>query len=204
MQSRSIAPDKMASRSLRSAVFLDRDGVINENRPDHVKSWDEFVFLPDIFDPLHQLTQDGRSVVVVSNQAAINRGLVDQETVKQINRQMCGEIARRGGRIDAVYFCPHRPDEGCDCRKPRPGLLLRAANEMGLDLARSYLVGDALSDIEAARAAGCSPILVLSGRGEQQLRLLRQRQLDDIPVVQDLAEAIAFICAKGQLTGICI
>jgi D-glycero-D-manno-heptose 1,7-bisphosphate phosphatase len=95
--------------------------------------------------------------------------------------------------MDAIYYCPHHPDDGCACRKPKPGLLLRAARELGLDLARSYLVGDAVSDVEAARAAGCCPILVLTGRGQEQQRLLRQRGLDRVPVVRDLAEAVALI-----------
>jgi D-glycero-D-manno-heptose 1,7-bisphosphate phosphatase len=176
----------------RPAVFLDRDGVINENRPDHVKSWDEFVFLPGVFEPLRLLARVGRPIVVVSNQAVINRGLVSRETVEGIHRQMCAEIAHHGGRVDAVYYCPHRPDESCECRKPRPGLLLRAASELRLDLARSYFIGDAFSDVEAALAAGCSPVLVLTGRGQGQSILLRERD-DHVPVVSDLAGALGLI-----------
>ena len=183
----------------RPAVFLDRDGVINENRPGHVKSWNEFVFLPDVFEPLRLLARDGRPVVVISNQAIINRGLVRRETVEDIHRQMCDEITHRGGRVDAVYYCPHRPDEECRCRKPRPGLLMRAASEMCLDLQRSYFIGDALSDVEAAIAAGCHPILALTGRGQDQLAALQQKEYGHVPVVQNLDEAIALVLASGDL-----
>ena len=178
---------------MRSAVFLDRDGVINVNRPDYVKSWEEFAFLPGIFEPLRLLAQGDRAIVVISNQAAIGRGLVEEETVEEINRRMAEEIRRQGGRVDATFFCPHRPDQNCDCRKPRPGLLLKAAGELGLNLARSYFIGDAISDIEAGLAVGCSPILVLTGRGGEQLGLLRQRGYNDVPVVQDLAAAVSLI-----------
>lgn len=178
---------------MKGAVFLDRDGVINVNRPDHVKSWQELVFLPGIFEPLRLLARNHRAVVIVSNQSCVGHGLVDTDGVEAINRAMEVEIRRQGGRIDAVFFCPHRPDEGCDCRKPQPGLLLRAARELDIDLTRSYLVGDAVTDVEAALAVGCSPILVLTGRGVGQLGLLRQRGYSDVPVVRDLAEAVTLI-----------
>jgi histidinol-phosphate phosphatase family protein len=132
---------------MRSAVFLDRDGVINANRSDYVKSWDEFAFLPGVFEALRRLREGSRTVVVVSNQSAIGRGIAAPAVVDAIHRRMRAEVAEHGGRIDAVFYCPHRPDEGCECRKPRPGLLRRAARELGLDLARSYLVGDAVSDV---------------------------------------------------------
>ncbi len=178
---------------MRSAVFLDRDGVINANRADYVKCWTEFVFLPGVFEALQCLSESRRLVVVVSNQSAVGRGLTAPESVEAIHGCMRTEIERRGGRIDAVFHCPHRPDEDCECRKPRPGLLLRAARELGLDLARSYLVGDAVSDVEAALAAGCTPLLVLTGRGADQQRLLAERGHVGVPVVRDLAEAVSWI-----------
>ena len=178
---------------LRAAVFLDRDGVINENRLDYVKSRAEFVFLPGVMEPLRRLAQTDLAIVVITNQSAIGRGLVSPEEAEAINRFMVEEIERLGGRVDGVFCCPHRPDEGCECRKPRPGLLFRAAEELGLDLERSFLVGDALSDVEAARAAGCQPLLVLTGRGREQLPLLARHRHDDCPVVPDLAGAVDYI-----------
>jgi len=182
------------------AVFLDRDGVINENRADYVKSWEEFVFLPNVFEPLQLLAQNHTAIVVVSNQSAIGRGLVRPEVVEGIHRRMRIEVLRRGGRIDAVFYCPHHPDDGCDCRKPRPGLLLRAARELGIDLAGSYLIGDAISDVEAALAAGCSPIFVLTGRGQEQRPLLQPRGHDGIPVVRDLEQAVTLILDGERAT----
>ena len=151
------------------AVFLDRDGVICENRPDHVKNWDEFQFLPGAKNSLAALSRLGLAVVVVTNQAVIGRGIVSMSTVDDIHRRMMDEVATFGGRIDRVMYCPHRPDENCGCRKPKAGMLLQVANEMGIDLCRSYMIGDAASDLLAGQCAGCRTFMVLTGRGLQQL-----------------------------------
>lgn len=181
------------TRLLRRAVFLDRDGVINRNRADHVKSWGEFEFLPGALASLRRLAQLPWLVIVVTNQSAIGRGLVSQSVVDEIHQRMMAEISAAGGRIDAVFYCPHRPDEGCDCRKPQPGLLLQAARELAVDLARSVLIGDAESDVRAAQAVGCLPVLVRTGRGQAQELLLRQQGLNHVVVVDDLASAVAWI-----------
>ena len=178
---------------MRRAVFLDRDGVINQNRPDHVKSLDEFVLLPGAVQALCLLSDVRMPVVVVSNQAVINRGLVSRVTVHSIHRHMV-ELARSaGGRIDAVFYCPHRPAEGCACRKPRPGLLEQAAVALEVDLSGSYLVGDALSDVRAALGVRAQPLMVLTGRGRIQVPLLAANGLEDVPVFNDLLEAAVWI-----------
>jgi len=182
----------------RPAVFLDRDGVINENREDYVKSWDEFVFLPGVFEALRKLARNGWLVVVTSNQSAINRGLVSRAIVDEINHRMMEAVERHGGRIEAVLYCPHRPDENCSCRKPRPGLLLEAARRFNIGLSRSYLVGDALSDIAAGLRAGCQSILVLTGRGEKELNYLVREGYVGYHVVADLREAVDWILAQGK------
>jgi D-glycero-D-manno-heptose 1,7-bisphosphate phosphatase len=148
-----------------AAVFLDRDGVINKDRPDYVRSWEEFEFLPGVLEALRVLAAGPHQVVVVSNQSGIGRGLVSRETVDEIHARMTEAVRRSGGRIDAVYYCPHRPDEDCPCRKPRPGLILKAARELDIDLAGSWLVGDDLRDLESAVAAGVRPVLVRTGHG---------------------------------------
>ena len=186
----------------RGAVFLDRDGVINENRSNYVKSWDEFIFLPNVFEPLRLLARNNLTTVIISNQSVINRGIVAQAVVDSINCRMTEEIQRQGGRIDAIFYCPHRPDENCDCRKPRPGLLLQAAERFGLDLSRSYLVGDALSDVEAALAVDCRPIFVLTGLGREQLSLLRVQNYNNYQVVADLQEAVEWILAAERVSGV--
>jgi D-glycero-D-manno-heptose 1,7-bisphosphate phosphatase len=151
------------------AVFIDRDGVICENRSDHVKSWDEFRFLPGATESLAALSRLGLPIIVITNQAIVNRGLVPASVVEDIHGRMMAEVEAYGGRIDRVMYCPHTPQEQCACRKPEPGMLLRAADEMGIDLSQSYMVGDAAADLMAAERAGCRPFLVLTGRGWQQL-----------------------------------
>lgn len=151
------------------AIFLDRDGVICENRSDYVKNWNEFKFLADAKNSLAALSRLGLPIIVVTNQSAIGRGIICADVVEDIHHRMVTEVAAHGGRIDRVMYCPHSPDESCECRKPKPGLLLQAAQEMDLDLSQSYLVGDAASDVMAGNGVGCRTFLVLTGRGIQQL-----------------------------------
>jgi D-glycero-D-manno-heptose 1,7-bisphosphate phosphatase len=180
------------------AVFLDRDGVINRNRADHVKCWEEFEFLPGALEALRLLAQVGLPVIVVSNQGAIGRGLTTRAAVDDTNRRMVAAIRRAGGRVDDVLYCPHRPEDGCECRKPRSGLLLQAAARWDLDLRRSILVGDAHSDVLAAENAGCRSLLVLTGRGREQIELLRMSERKRCEVVADLGTAVQQIAAVGR------
>ena len=184
----------------RPAIFLDRDGVINRNRPDHVKTWAEFDFLPGVLPALRRLALLEWPVVVISNQAIVGRGLVSRQTLDVINARMVRTVQSVGGRIDRVFYCPHRPEEKCTCRKPQPGLLLQAAEQMKLDLARSFFVGDAESDVMAAKAAGCRPVLVKTGRGVGQMALLRQDHVMGYYLAEDLSEAIDWILGPGWMT----
>lgn len=178
------------------AIFLDRDGVICQNRTDHVKNWNEFEFLPGVKKSLAALSRLGLPIIVVTNQAAVGRGLLTVETLEDIHQQMVAEIVAYGGRIDCIFYCPHLPQENCHCRKPEPGLLLQAAQEMGLDLAGSYLIGDAASDIQAGQRAGCHTILVLTGRGHEQLiPALHSSGGHFLTISRDLEEAVAYILA---------
>jgi len=185
---------------MRPAIFLDRDGVINRNRTDHVKSWAEFEFLPGVLDALRRLAQLEWPVVVISNQAIVGRGLVSRQTIDGLNEQMMSVVWSIGGRIDQVFYCPHRPEEHCECRKPRPGLLLKAAKEMELDLSRSFFVGDAESDVLAAQAVGCRPMLVKTGRGFGQMALLRQANVMGYYLADDLSDAVSWILGPGWMT----
>ena len=177
----------------RAAVFLDRDGVLNQNRADYVRSWEQVEFLPGVFEAMQRLAGSPFVVVVVTNQSAVGRRLMTVQGLAAINGGIVQQVQQAGGRIDAVYTCPHRPDEGCPCRKPRPGMLLQAAQELGIDLARSYLVGDAVSDMEAALSAGCQPVMVRTGRGRKQAAGLADYGLQAVPVVADLGEAVDLI-----------
>ncbi len=153
-----------------STIFIDRDGVINENRVDYVKSWAEFSLIPGTREAIALLTRAGHRVIVCSNQAAIAKELISVETVEEIHRRMIAEVAAVGGEIEKAYYCPHPKDGDCECRKPRPGMLLRARDELGVDLSDAVFIGDSMTDIQAGLAAGVRPILVLTGLGMEQFR----------------------------------
>ena len=175
------------------AIFLDRDGVICENRSDYVKTWDEFNFLPGVKESLVALSRLNLPIIVITNQSAINRGLTTVAAVEDIHDRMRAEVRAAGGRIDRVLYCPHRPDEACDCRKPHTGMLRRAAAEMHFDLSGSYMVGDALTDLQAGLAVNAISILVLSGRGSNQLPIALQTLGNAFVVSRNLADAMTHI-----------
>lgn len=146
-------------------VFLDRDGVINRNRADYVKQWSEFHFLPGTLRAIADLTTAGCQIVVVTNQACVGKGLLTCAELDALHERMGQHIELAGGHITGVLYCPHRNDQGCACRKPAPGLLFRARDEFGVDLRHAVMVGDSLTDMRTAAAAGVPAILVFSGIG---------------------------------------
>ncbi|MHB0912358.1 MAG: D-glycero-beta-D-manno-heptose 1,7-bisphosphate 7-phosphatase [Armatimonadota bacterium] len=172
-------------------VFLDRDGVLNQNRDDYVKSVDELVIFPEAMEAVAELTRAGFRVVVVSNQAAVARGMLDPSELDRINAKLVSAAAERGGEISAVYCCTHGRNDGCDCRKPEPGMLLRAGRELGFDPAGCWFVGDAKTDMQAGARAGCKTVLVLSGKAIPS----DTEEWKDQPeyMAQDLADAVRFI-----------
>jgi D-glycero-D-manno-heptose 1,7-bisphosphate phosphatase len=179
---------------VKPAIFLDRDGVIIENRVSYVRSWMDVVFLPDALVALALLARTGYAIVVVTNQSAVGRGLMTLAQAEQINRDIVRVITVNRGRIDHVYMCPHAPADGCKCRKPRPGLLTQAAEDLDLDLRASFLIGDALTDLQAAQAAGVPHrIMVRTGRGASQLQLSEANSLPPFTVCIHLLEAIHLI-----------
>jgi D-glycero-D-manno-heptose 1,7-bisphosphate phosphatase len=179
-------------------VFLDRDGVICYNRPDHVKSWAEFCFLPGALDGLRALTQAGCRIVVVTNQAVISRGQLTAAQVDEIHARMIAAVAAAGGRIDKVLYCPHRPDEDCACRKPRPGLLWAAAREYPVDWSQAYLVGDHWTDIQAGLSAGCRTALVLTGRGLRAVFATETRKQRGYLVSRSLKHSVKHILGDAD------
>jgi D-glycero-D-manno-heptose 1,7-bisphosphate phosphatase len=144
------------------AIILDRDGVLNKKPPKahYVRTWDEFEWLPGAKDALRQLRKANYRVIVVSNQAGIGRGAMREVDLQRIHERMLAEVNEAGGQIEAVYHCPHDWDEGCECRKPKPGLLFQAQHELNLDLTRTLFIGDDERDVQAADAAGCPSALV--------------------------------------------
>ena len=173
-----------------SAVLLDRDGVLNQERADYVKSWQEFQFLPGVFSALRRLATLPVPIAVITNQSAIGRGLVTAAVVAAIHRQLRQAVVAAGGRLDGFFVCPHHPTADCACRKPKPGLLQQAAHHFHFDLANAIFIGDALTDFEAARAAGCHAILVKSGRQGATLADFFIHAPAPPPIVADLPAAI--------------
>lgn len=169
-------------------AILDRDGVINQDSHAFIKSPEEWIALPGSLDAIARLTEAGWRVVVASNQSGIARGLFSMDTLNAIHSKMRRELAQAGGNIDAIFICPHGPDEGCNCRKPAPGLFLDIARRYDLNLADVPAAGDSLRDLQAAYAVGCTPYLVLTGNGRKTLAQ------GDLPpgtiVCENLAEVV--------------
>ncbi len=175
-----------------SLVILDRDGVINHDSDDYIKSPDEWQPLPGSLEAIARLCRADYTVVVATNQAGVGRGLFSQEMLIRIHRKMASSIRDKGGRLDSVFFCPHSPAEQCGCRKPKPGMLLEISDRLGIGLSSVPVVGDSLRDLEAAEAAGAIPVLVKTGRGRLTQEKLSKgelsRTLGQTPVYADLAE----------------
>ncbi len=190
----------MGSRVQR-AIFIDRDGVICRNRDDYVKSWEEFVFLRGALKALARLAHLDLHIIVITNQSIINRCMVSVDVVEEIHARMVRAIETAGGRIDRVMVCPHRPDEYCACRKPQPGLLLAAAEELNLSLSQSYLIGDAETDMRAGLVVGCRRYLVLTGRGWRQLIRCWLHGERGFAVVPSLGAAVSAIIRREDGVG---
>lgn len=174
----------------QNLVILDRDGVINQDSPSYVKSAAEWRPIPGSLDAIARFTQAGWKVAIASNQAGIARGRFTLADLDEIHQKMRRAVHNGGGHIDALAFCPHGPDDDCECRKPRPGLLTRIGSELGMSLDGVPFIGDKVSDIDAARTAGAQPVLVLTGNGCAALRqLTNNNDKDDVVVVPRLADA---------------
>ena len=155
---------------MHPAIFLDRDGVLIENRSDYIRDWSQVKMIPEAIRALSHSSLKKYKVVIVTNQSVVGRGLILLRTAQEINQRLINLIRDQGGQIDSVYMCPHKPEDGCPCRKPLPGLLLQAAKDLSLDLQRSWMIGDAWSDVQAGEAAGLrGTILLRTGRGPEQL-----------------------------------
>ncbi|MBF0474430.1 MAG: HAD-IIIA family hydrolase [Deltaproteobacteria bacterium] len=176
-------------------VFLDRDGVINEDRDDYVKSWDEMVVIPAAMAGLKLLHQHRIRAIVITNQSGIGRGLITESGLQEMHHNLRKTGTACGGQIEAIYYCPHHPDAGCPCRKPGSALFLQAAQEHGIGLDRTCYVGDSVKDIRAGQALGMKTVLVLTGKGKRSLERLATTDLDARPgaVVNDLWEAACLI-----------
>jgi len=190
---------------LRPAVFLDRDGTLTAEA-EWVRSTADLVLLPSAAPAIAVLDRAGFAVVIATNQSAVARGFVTEAELAVIHAHMVRELEKGGGKIAGVYVCPHHPTEGfppyrrdCECRKPKPGLLLAAARELGLDLARSFVVGDASRDLEAGAAAGVAGILVATGKGEAEFeRLVVEKRAPERLEPDVLAAARRIVALQGR------
>ena len=183
---------------LENVVFLDRDGVINEDSPDYIKNWKEFRFLPGSLEALKQLHLNDCTAVVITNQSMIGRKISGLENLKEIHRNMNDAVKRHGGIISDIFFCTHRPDESCDCRKPKPGLILQAQKKYDIDLSSACMVGDSAKDIECALNAGLRyAVLVRTGNGKLSELTLTEKKIIPDYVAEDLMSAVDWILDTG-------
>ena len=182
---------------VRKAVFLDRDGVINRNLNNYVRSIESVHIIPRSLQAIANLAKSEYAVVIVTNQSAIGRGLMTKEIAQDINRFVLEKIQSANGIIDGIYLCPHHPKAHCACRKPKPGMLVQAAAELNLDLENSWLIGDAITDVQAAIAAKVKPVMVGTGRDTEQAANSNNNKLAHVPFVKDLYEAIEHILSNA-------
>jgi D-glycero-D-manno-heptose 1,7-bisphosphate phosphatase len=174
-------------------VILGRDGVLNVYREDHVKAPEEWTPVPGALEAVARLNHAGWHTVVATNQAGIGRGMIDMASVNAVHAHMNRQLMTLGGRIDAVFFCPHTPEEHCDCRKPLPGMMLDIGHRYGSDLAGVPVVGDTLRDLQAAAAAGCPPHLVLTGRAAALDAAALARFIEQVPAARVHKDLPAFV-----------
>ena len=179
---------------LKKVVFLDRDGTINQDSDDYIKGWSEFDFLPRSIEALRDLTTAGFILIVITNQSAIPRKFISQQKLENIHSKMKAAVKSKGGKISDIFFCPHLPDDGCDCRKPAPGLIFQAQKKHDIDLAAAVMIGDSARDIECAHQAGCGrTILVKTGNGREAQQILAEKDLHPDHVAQDLYDATRWL-----------
>lgn len=182
------------------AIFLDRDGVLIENRPDYVREWSQVQTFTEAINALTISAIKNYRIVIVTNQSAVGRGIISLEIANEINHRLVKLIHSNGGQVDGIYMCPHKPDDNCSCRKPKPGLLLQAAKDLSLDLHRSWMIGDAWSDVKAGQAAGVKQtILVKTGRGRAQLAQVRPDNISNNLVIENLTRAIDTIVTTDNI-----
>ena len=169
-------------------IIIDRDGVINQDADDYIKSEDEWVPLPGSLEAISRLKKAGYLVTVATNQSGISRGLYSEQTLQKMHDKMGRMLAARGASVDGVFYCPHGPEANCICRKPKPGLLFQIAKQFDIDLSETYFVGDNISDIKAAEMASAKPVLVRTGKGEYVMQ--HHPEALNVPVYDDLAHFV--------------
>ena len=182
------------SRLVKRIAFLDRDGVINHDSSDYIKSWSEFHFLPGSIEAIKRLTLNGFLVFLITNQSAVSRGMISQKGLEYIHSRMIEEIEKGGGHIKDIFYCPHLPGDECTCRKPEPGLIYMAQKAYNLDISSAVMVGDSSKDIECAVNAGCGmTVLVRTGNGNKAEENLKEKNIRPNFIANDLYHAVNWI-----------
>ncbi|EKE00682.1 MAG: Histidinol-phosphate phosphatase [uncultured bacterium] len=173
-------------------IVLDRDGVINEDSPFYIKSPDEWHAIPGSLEAIAKLNRLGYKVAIATNQSGIARNYFTVETLNLIHKKMLAQVAEKGGRIDGIFICPHGPEDNCDCRKPKTGLLLQAARQFNIAPEEMLVIGDSMRDLLAAKAYGAKALLVKTGKGEETLKAKA-----DVPVYANLLEVVDLFVIKN-------
>ncbi len=181
-------------------IILDRDGVINYDSEDYIKNEDEWIPLPGSIEAITLLSQAGFTVCVATNQSGLARGLFDDYALARMHALMCTLVEENGGRVDAIFYCPHSPDDVCDCRKPKPGLLNQIEVQFSQTVQDAWFIGDSEKDIDAGLAKGCKPILVLTGKGKLARDSIDAEKLSHISVFDNLLSATKFVISKQNTT----
>ncbi len=179
-----------------SFIILDRDGVINYESDEYIKSPDEWLPIPGSLDAIAQLNRHGFRVLVATNQSGVARGLYDLHTLDEIHEKLMHELATVGGYVDEIFFCPHHPDEKCFCRKPKPGMFYQIQEKYPVNFDEVYFIGDSFIDVQAAQTVGCMPLLVLTGKGTKSLECYPE--LLNVPNFPDLARAVEYVIARQR------
>lgn len=174
-------------------IILDRDGVVNHDSDDYIKSPDEWQPIDGSLEAIARLNHAGYTVAIASNQSGLARGYFDIEVLAAMHKKMDELLAKIGGRIDAVFYCPHGPDDACHCRKPKPGMLLDIGQRFNVPLKQAIFVGDSIADITAANNANAQAVLVRTGKGIKAEKILQSENKSSIPVYDDLASAVTAI-----------
>ena len=175
-------------RLFMKLIILDRDGVINEDSDQYIKSADEFFPIPGSIEAIAKMSMAGFTLAVATNQAGIGRGLFDYRALEAIHKKLHSLVEKAGGKIHTIAYCPHHPNDNCQCRKPEPGLLWQIEKKLNMQVKDAWFVGDSLKDLQVAQRCGCRPALVLTGNGEKTRDLmLRDQRLQQIPVFDNLS-----------------
>ena len=187
-----------AKESIMKAIFLDRDGVINRDpgSGDYIKSWKEFEFLPGAIEAIKELNKNGYEIFVISNQAGVSKGLFSREDLDDITKNMLKELESQGGKIRSVNYCIHLPDEGCDCRKPKTGMVEAVTKGLNIDFKETYFIGDSKLDVGAGKNAGTKAILLLTGKTDPDE--IKDWQIKPDFIKKDLKEAVEWVLKEEQ------